>query len=251
MKTTKVLASALVLLMGTSALAQAGSLSFVSESESLTKDCPVKIDVMIDTEGEDVNSVDFALLKNDSFVLNEVDSTDGVFRTYTQPKEKVANEKDYKGQEFVSLLATTASPNGFNGEGKFLTLTVTPTADMADLQIYMIPGGNGEDSNLAVKKGDDVVDVLSSAEPMSYTVVEGECNVAALEAINFEDTEEPVVTAAVVEDVVEDTTDLNEANVFDETQEGSFLAQNWMYLAIAIVVVIIVLVVALKPKKKK
>ncbi|NOZ43643.1 MAG: hypothetical protein GXP45_00440 [bacterium] len=79
MKKIKLLASALLFtLVGSLAIgvSQAATLSFVSPSETLTKDCPVQIDVMINTEGKEVNSLDFVLVQNDSFVLNDIISNE-------------------------------------------------------------------------------------------------------------------------------------------------------------------------------
>ncbi len=230
---------------------QAATLSFVSPTETLTKDCPVQIDVMINTEGQEVNSADFVLVQNDSFVLNEINTSNGVFRTYTQPTAATAREGEFKWEKVVRLVATTAAPKGFNGDGKFLTLTITPKTDNVNLNLYAIKDYAGDDTNLSAMVGDKAEDILTNVKniPVSYKVVEGSCTVAPLDAITLKETPTTVV-AQEVENIVEDTTNLNEENIFDTTQTKNFFEENWLYLAIG-VIVLIVIILAIKPKKKK
>lgn len=250
MKKIKLLANGMLLTLVSSiafGVTQAATLSFVSPTETLTKDCPAQIDVMINTEGEEVNSADFVLVTNDTFVLNEINTTDGVFRTYTQPTATTAKEGDFKGKNVVRLVATTASANGFNGDGKFLSLTITPTTDNVNLELYAIDGFAGDDTNLAVVKDGKAKDALTKALPITYKVVEGSCTVAPLEALTLEKAATTVM-AEKIENVVEDTTNLNEENIFDTTQDQNFFEANWLYIAIG-VVVLIVIILAIKPKK--
>lgn len=251
MKTNKILglgllAAASALVLGS---AQASTLTFTSEAETLTKDCPTTIDVMIDTEGEEINSLDFVLLTNDSFVLNDVKTDEGVFRTYTNPKKSVANQWEYEGRDTVRMIATSASRNGFNGDGKLLSLIVTPKTNNVKLELYAVEGYEGDDTNLVMLTEDgDAVDTLKAVEAANYSAIEGECTLATMEEISLEETEITVM-AEEVEDIAEDTSKINEENVFDESQEKNFLQNNRVYLAIGLAIIIIILIAALKPKK--
>jgi len=239
-----VLASGLIL-----GSANASTLSFSNESETLTKDCPTTIDVMVDTEWQEINSLDFVLLPNDSFVLNEIKTNEGVFRTYTNPKKSIANQWENKGKETIRMIATTASKNGFNGDGKLLSLVITPKQDNVNLELYAIEWYEGDDTNLIMVTDDnEAVDTLKKVTPVSYKVIEGQCTLATMDEITIEKQEVSVVTEEVT-NIVEDTTDVNEENVFDKTQEKNFLQSNWIYLAGGLAIIIIILIIALKPKE--
>jgi hypothetical protein len=252
MKNTKIIGLGLLalasgLVLGT---AHASTLSFVSQVETLTKDCPTTVDVMIDTEGQEINSLDFVLLENDSFVLNQIKTDEGVFRTYTNPKDSVANEGKYAGRNTVRLIATTASQNGFNGDGKLLSLVITPKSDNVKLELYDIAGYEGDDTNLVmVTEDNEAVDTLKAVDPAEYNAVEGECALAPMEKISLEKPA-TTVSAEEVTNIIEDTTQVNEENVFDASQEKNFLQENWLYIAAGLAIIIIVLIVALKPKKE-
>jgi len=254
MKKTKIGAMIMALAMASAValpIVNAGNLSFSSESDTLIKGCPVQIDLNIDTQWEEVNSVDLGIMMNDGFTFNSFDIDDGVFRTYSNPKQAVARKGDFKGRNYLRVLATTASPNGYNGEGKLSSITITPTADEITLEFYAIPGHDWDDTNLMVMGEDKVVkDVLKEAQSKTFKVVEGECLVSALEEINLEEVEF-TVSAEEVEDLVIDTTDVNEENVFDKTQIKTWVEINWMYLSGAALLLIIIIIIASRKKRKK
>jgi len=251
MKNNKIIGLGLLALTGGLVLGQANAstLSFASTAETLTKDCPTTIDVMIDTEWEEINSLDFVLLPNDSYTLNEIKTDEGVFRTYTNPKESTANQGTSKGEKTIRMIATTASANGFNWDGKLLSLVITPTSDEVNLELYAEEGYEGDDTNLIMVTEDNkAVDTLKSVTPAKYSTTEGECTLTTMEEITLEEPEVSVV-AGEVENIVEDTTAINEENIFDETQEKNFLQENWRYLAGGLAIIVIILAIALKPKK--
>jgi len=205
---------------------------------------------MINTEGEEINSLDFVLLPNESYILNEVKSEDGVFRTYTNPKGAIASHEDYKGKKTIRMIATTASRNGFNGDGKLLSLVITPKTDEVNLELYAVPGYEGDDTNLVELTEDgDAIDTLNRTMPANYPATEGTCALAQMPEITLATTDIGVV-AEEIENIVEDTTILNEENVFDKDQEKNFLENNWIYLAGGLAIIIVALVLAMKPKKK-
>ncbi|NOZ43644.1 MAG: hypothetical protein GXP45_00445 [bacterium] len=98
-------------------------------------------------------------------------------------------------------------------------------------------------------QGDDAVDVLTEAFPVSYKVVEGSCEVAPLDALTLQEATPTTVVAEEVKNIVEDTTDINPENIFDKAQTKTFFEENWLYLTIG-VVILIALILLLKPKKK-
>jgi len=253
MKKNKLLAGFMVLTMmgiiGFQAVS-AGTLSFATESDTVVKNCPVKVDIMIDTETEEVNSLDLGIVLNDTFEINDIDNSNGIMRTYSAPKTITARKGDFKDAEIMKILVSTSSPNGYIGKGKLLTLTITPKADNVDLQFYMIPGEEGEDSNLMVKKGDNIIDVLSTVDNITLTAIEGECTATKLEPMTFTEPETTVLAEEVV-NIVEETTDVIKENIFDETQETNWLKENRLYVAIVIVAIILLLVVVSSKKKKK
>jgi len=240
----------MVLAFASTLAVNAGNLSFTSENDKLIKGCPAQIDIIIDTEWEEVNSVDLGIILNDGFTVNDFDTSEGVYRTYSQAKKMTAKEGDFNGKEFLSMLISTTSPNGYMGEGKLGTLTITPNTDEVTLSFYAVSDYDGQDTNLMVLEDGVSVDKLNKAESKTFKVIEGECTVTTLWEISLEEGEKSI-KAEEVKEMIEDTTDVIETNVFDTNQEQTRIESNWLYVAIAIILVIILLVVILKPKKKK
>jgi len=228
---------------------EAGSLSFSTESDTVVKNCPIQVDILIDTEWEEVNSLDLGIVLNDEFEINEVKTDEGVLRTYSQPNSMTAKLGDFKGKEILSMLASTTSPNWYNGAGKLLSLTITPKTNKLNLEFYMIPGNEGEDSNLMVKKGDKIVDVLSTVNNKNITTTEGECNVEALEKMELTEVETTVLSEEV-EDTIADTTEINKDVIFDESQEVTLLQEYGLYIAVILIAIILILILITRKKKK-
>lgn len=229
----------------------AGKLAF-SGTDTMIKNCPTTIDIYVDTQGEEIGTAGVNIVLDDSFVVNRFESNEGVYRSYTSPKILTARKGSFEGKEFLRLLGTTSSPNGYQGEGVFGTITVTPTADKVNLDFYMIPDYDGEDSNLALDTDGDITDALTEVENKVFNVVDGECNVAALGEIEIEEPEASVF-AEETEAKIEETLEINEENIFDMSQETNRLKKNMMYVAIAaaaLILVIIIIVVARKKRKK-
>jgi len=254
MKKTKIVMSIMLLagiLLPALNVTNAGKLYFTSDSDTLIKNCPTEVKIMIDTEGDEVNSAGVNVILNDTFTVNKFSEEGGVFRDYVKARYYDAKKGEYKGQKFLNVVGTTSSANGFNGEGTFGTYTITAgNVDEVELGFYMIEDFNGEDSNLVMITDDGNKDVLTSAETKIFKVVEGECTVEAMPELTEEDIT-TTVNAEDVEEKVEDIIDVIDENVFDASQETTRLQTNWIYVAIALVALILILLIATKSKKDK
>jgi len=228
----------------------AGSLSFYTETETAIKNCPMQVDILLDTEWEEVNSIDLGVILNDSFEVNEVKSDDWVLRAYSKPKSMTARMWNFEWKEVMSMLASTNSPNWYKGEWKLLSLTVTPKSDVMDLEFYMVKWNEWEDTNLMTKKWDKIVDILNSVWNKKIKVTEWECWVEPLEKINLSWTETTVL-AEEVEDIVAENTEINKDVIFDESQKTNIIKEYWLYIAIVLVAIVLVFILVSKNKKKK
>ncbi|NOZ43646.1 MAG: hypothetical protein GXP45_00455 [bacterium] len=116
--------------------------------------------------------------------------------------------------------------------GKFGTLTITPHSDQINLEFYMVPGYEGEDSNLASNENGTMVDILDNVENKTIQTISGTCKLATLKTITLVDTENTTVFADKAEFQFEDNTNINKENIFDKSQKDNRFKRNINYLAI-------------------
>jgi len=140
--------------------------------------CPFTIDVMMDMEWVESNTVWISFFIDDSvFALNEFDSVWWMFPAYTSFVRGKARHGEYKWRETISVMWTTAQKKWVSWKGKFVTLKILPllwTKSMK-LDFYTIPGFLADDSNINYASGDKIYDALIESIWWSYTFVEGEC----------------------------------------------------------------------------
>lgn len=222
-----------------------------SWADTMIKNCPTEIEIYLDTEGEKVGSAGVNIIMNDeNFIINDFNSNDGVFRMYTAPKKGTARKGKYEGKNFLRLIGSTSSANGYVWEWLFGKLTITSIADEVDLEFYIIPGYEGEDSNLATNKEWDIVDILTEVKNKKIQVNEWTCPIKALEPIEFSE-EEVSVFVEKTKEKAEDTMEINEENIFDKSQETNWIKKNINYITIAIAIIIIIILLSLTLKKEK
>ncbi len=232
-------------------LVNAWTISIVPEASTITKDCPVKVDVMMDTQWDEVNSVDFAILANDTYEINEVNTKDNVvFRTYWAIKSAIAREWKFKWKKVFRLVATSASKKWYKWTWKLLTLTVTPKTDKLDLEIYMVKNSAWDDTNMAIVKDWKASDVLSDVKNLNVITTEWQCTVSKLAPLTLEEPKTTVLSEKVKE-VSQETTEVNKENTFDTMQKMELLKEKWLYILIIIVAIVLLWVLFSKKKSKK
>ena len=252
MKKQKLLIVLMTLCLPLANTAHAAKLMF-SGADSMIKNCPSQVDIYIDSQEDDISTAGVNIvLYEDQFIVNEFLSNQGVFRLYPEPKMFTAREGDFAGKQFLRLIGSTSSANGYEGIGKFGTLTITPTADQVNLDFYMLPDFEGEDSNLVTDIDGNSTDVLTSIENKVIQVKEGECKVATLPALELTDIEGEIFADDALYKL-EDTMQVNEENIFDKNQEAKWIKKNINYIAIviALLIVAVLLVVLIKNKPEK
>lgn len=250
MKKQKIIIVAIALCLPLMSVSYAAKLTF-SWTDTMIKNCPTQVDVYLDTQGKEIGTAGVNIMLNkDEFTVNKFDTSEGVFRNYPAPKVLKARKGDFQWKNFLRLIGTTSSPNGFIWTGSFGTLTITPLGDKLTLEFYMIPWYDGEDSNLALRIDNNVKDILTEVENKTINVIEWDCPVKQLPEIKIIDTD----TSVFAEDtkyIIEDNSDLNKENIFDVKQETNRFKKNINYIAISIAILVIVLVVLLSRKKKE
>lgn len=241
------LISASLLVIGTTF---AGTLSFQT-SGNIIKNCPTQIDIIIDTQDKEINTAWINIFLNDSFIINEYSAQWGVFRAYPGPKTHKASEEGFKEKEFIRFIGTSSSKEWFKGEGKFSTITITPTSDILDLEFYMIPEFEGEDSDLAYITEDwQVKDALTAVENKIIQTKKGECIIGKLEELKIEKDTNTITTIELL-NIVEKDTEILEENIFDTSQETNRLKRNKINLIVAIWLLLIIITILTTRKKKK
>jgi len=140
--------------------------------------CPFTVDVMVDMEWVESNTVWISFFIDDSvFALNEFDSVWGMFPAYTSFVRGSAWHGENKWKETISVMWTTAQKKGVTGKGKFVTLKILPllwTKSMK-LDFYAISWFLADDSNINYASENKIYDALTESMWWSYTFVEWEC----------------------------------------------------------------------------
>jgi len=223
-----------------------------SWSDTMIKGCPSQIDIYLDTSNKEVWTAGIDIfLDQKNFNINEFDSRQWVFRTYSKAKLFQARKWNYKWKDFIRILWTTSSSKGFKGLGKFGTLTITPHSDQINLEFYMVPGYEGEDSNLASNENGTMVDILDNVENKTIQTISGTCKLATLKTITLVDTENTTVFADKAEFQFEDNTNINKENIFDKSQKDNRFKRNINYLAIFTWLLLIIFIIISSKKSTK
>ncbi len=152
----------------------------------------------------------------------------------------------------MKFMGTTSSAKGYKGEGKFGSVTITSNSDSVDLNLYMVEDYAGDDSNLFVLNEEGTSkDVLTSVKNISLKVIDGECPVEALGEIDLSEPQAETVSAVAVEDVMDESVEVIEENVFDKSQENNILKKYRLYGVIVIAIILLIVVLSSLKKKKK
>jgi len=141
--------------------------------------CPFEVNIMVDTEWVDSNTIWVAFYIDDSvFALNELNTQWAIFPAYTSFVRGKAWHGDKKWKQTISIMWTTAQKNWFTWKWKYATLSVLPLVwvKSLDFQFYAIPGFSADDSNINYASWNTVLDALTQAIGGTYTFVDGVCS---------------------------------------------------------------------------
>lgn len=235
---TKIMALGILSLMSVASFSSAATLSFVAPSDTLVEGCPTPIDIMVDTQDAEANSVDLVLnLHNDQFAYNNFNVDQWIFSTYTKPSIIDGNH--------LHILWTTASPSSYKGIGKFWTLTITPKWTVLDLSFFMKPDFAGADSNVFDSSAKDV---LTEVQNKTFTVVKGTCPVAAQAAQEPQPLKAPdlAVNQQQLPAALEKATLKNEGVVLPTSVEIPLYA---IYIGIAVLLLVLIALILFRQKK--
>lgn len=166
--------------------AEAARLSLTSAPPNLFPGCVISVDILLDTQGEEVNAVD-AFLKYDPSQISIVDQNPNL--AGTQISKGVifpvyATNQDEVNETTGEIKVTAFDMFGaYNGSGVFATLVFQgkPGVSSTNVTFEFTPGGT-LDSNVADLYANDI---LSSVQNQTYTFGTTPCN---------PDVEAPVVT---------------------------------------------------------
>lgn len=157
--------------------ASAAKMSFVSPTDTMIAWCPNPVDIMLDTNGVETTAIDVRIIQEDNFVINDFNGEWWLFRSYTIPRLTTIAWWPLVGKKTIYILGSTFSRQGIKNKGKVWTVMVTPdkNTQRVNLNFYMIPNIDTDDSNVAVFGPDGVYDALTNVENKSFTVVSWTC----------------------------------------------------------------------------
>ncbi|MDP3733142.1 MAG: cohesin domain-containing protein, partial [Candidatus Daviesbacteria bacterium] len=161
----------------TPANALAATLSLSPATGTFNKNCPLNMDVILDTTGADTDGTDAIIIYDASrFTINSINTQSKVYPDYPGN-----NVDEASGKITISGLASVTQ--AFSGKGTLATLsmTVKEVAPTGTTQVKFDFDPNDKtkttDSNV-VQRG-TVTDVLNSVVDGSYTIGTGTCGVSA------------------------------------------------------------------------
>lgn len=144
----------------------------------LISQCSNNIDIMIDTEWVETNTVGVSFYIDDTvFALNELDTVGWIFPAYTSFVRGNAWHGEKKWQQTISFMWTTAKKEWFKWKWKLATLKVIPLlwVNSFDIEFYAIPEFSADDSNVNYTLDGEIYDALKESIWGRYNVVEWEC----------------------------------------------------------------------------
>lgn len=174
---SKTLLSLFVLFI-TSTFALSAKIWMEPSQGDLISQCSNEIDIMIDTEWVQTNTVGVSFYIDDTvFALNELDTVWWIFPAYTSFVRWIAWHGDKKGQQTISFMWTTARKEWFQWKWKIWTLNVVPLlwAKSFDVEFYAISWFSADDSNVNYTIDGKIYDALQEAIGWKYTIVEWDC----------------------------------------------------------------------------
>lgn len=144
----------------------------------LISQCSNNIDIMIDTEWVETNTVGVSFYIDDTvFALNDLDTVWWIFPAYTSFVRGKAWNWDKKWQQTISFMWTTAKKEWFKWKWKLATISIVPLlgVNSFDMEFYAIPEFSADDSNINYTVDWEVFDALKEAVWSRYNVVKWEC----------------------------------------------------------------------------
>ncbi len=145
---------------------------------TFTKNCPFNVKVMMDTQDQDVKTIDVKL-NFDREKISYVNMQNGAFSSYTTAVDRIAaTGADTAGKPMIGFGAFTFTNAPLRGpavEVASITLKSTPDAENGIVGFYALPGYAGDDSNIPQTADGQTVDTLNEAANALYGFVEGEC----------------------------------------------------------------------------
>lgn len=151
-------------------------LYFEDTQVNIIKNCTNQIDIMLDTEGKPVSTLDLQLFQWE-FEIIEISSQNSPFNIKKKIQESKARHIDFKDQKTRYSLLATDNPKWFNWTTKVATLLFKPNIqkDTISLKFYAIDNYKGDDSNALTYKDGKIYDLLNESTDIKLKIKEWEC----------------------------------------------------------------------------
>lgn len=159
-------------------ISSAGKIRLEPATGEFVAECPFEVDIMIDTEWVESNTVWISFFIDDTvFALSDLITTDWMFPAYTSFVRWMAWHGDRKKQETISFMWTTAKKSGIKWKWKLATLKMIPLlgVNSINFDFYAIPWFSADDSNINYLFEGQILDALTEAIWGYYTFVKWDC----------------------------------------------------------------------------
>ena len=214
------------------------------------KNCPFKVKVYVDTQGEDILAVDMKTFFTD-LEFRWFSMSGWVFAWYAKPMLWLASTWTNKGDEYVYVFGGNGLNDQINWSWLFGELIVESIGDTdrGTVDFYAIPGNGWDDSTISSVTSGDPVDILSSSQWAIFRFVDGNCPVSNTnDGITIDG---DFLSADLILDVIADdeTNNFNPNKTFVPNKQDKTTLT--ITLAIILLIIIIIIIVFFRKKKKK
>jgi len=161
-------------------MTQASRFYFEEPKSQVNSNCPFELTIGIENEEHQTTATNLAIVLDTSkFTVNYFDWENGVFNNYTTPIRAIASHGKYKNKQIMHIMWTNSNNQWFRGKWVFGTLTITPLAGVDDLEIefYMLPWEDADDSNITYFSGGQMYESLTEAKSIVIPVKKGACTI--------------------------------------------------------------------------
>lgn len=150
---------------------------FGEDNWIFTQNCTFRLDIMLDTQWEEITTAWIAIIDNDWYQILNFDYSGWIFASYTSLVKWYSKQKEFLWKEYSYMMWTNAGSTKFKWVWKFSSVIIKPDnwAKEVLIKFYAIKSFWGDDSNIIIYTGWKSVDILNSFKHWNYKLLKGEC----------------------------------------------------------------------------
>jgi len=170
----KKLLNIIILLIVLQWITFSANIFFQPTSWELLQNCQNEIQIWIDTEWEQTNTIDIKIINNQNLPIININPSNWEFENYIQKTNSLIRQWPYKWQTATYIMWN--SNKQIQWKKLFATIYTIPKKLWTEkLVFYMIPNYNGDDSNINKINNGKIIDILNQSKDGNYKIIKWEC----------------------------------------------------------------------------